>query len=85
IRVSRSYPGAIPVLLTDVVMPGLSGPELARVLAGIRPRMKVLYVSGYPDDASIPRVGPTEGTDFLQKPFTPVALEQRLRTLLDLA
>jgi two-component system, cell cycle sensor histidine kinase and response regulator CckA len=83
IRISRSYPGTIQVMLTDVVMPGLSGPELSRVLASVRPRMKVLYVSGYPDDASVPAVRPADGTDFLQKPFTPAALEQRLRQLLD--
>jgi CheY-like chemotaxis protein len=83
IRISRSYPGTIQVMLTDVVMPGLSGPELARLLAGVRPRMKVLYVSGYPDDASVPAVRTAAGTDFLQKPFTPAALEGRLRALLD--
>ena len=82
-RVSLSYPGTISVLLTDVVMPGLTGPDLARQLAPQRPRMKVLYVSGYPDDASIPHVCPADGTDFLQKPFAPSALEQRLRALLD--
>jgi PAS domain S-box-containing protein len=83
VRVSRTYPGTIHVMLTDVVMPGLTGPELACVLAGVRPRMKVLYVSGYTDDACIPAVRAAEGTDFLQKPFTPAALEGRLRTLLD--
>jgi PAS domain S-box-containing protein len=83
IRISRAYPGTIQVMLTDVVMPGLSGPELARVLGDLRPRMKVMYVSGYPDDDSVPMVRPADGTDFLQKPFTPTALENRLRTLLD--
>jgi PAS domain S-box-containing protein len=83
IQMSRSYSGTIQVLLTDVVMPGLSGPELARVLSGTRPQMKVLFVSGYPDEASVPRVRPADGTDFLQKPFTPALLEQRLRQLLD--
>jgi nitrogen-specific signal transduction histidine kinase len=83
VRVSRSYPGTIQVMLTDVVMPGLTGPELARVLSGVRPHMKVLYVSGYTDDACVPAVRAAEGTDFLQKPFTPAALESRLRTLLD--
>jgi CheY-like chemotaxis protein len=83
IRISRSYPRTIQVMLTDVVMPGLSGPELARVLSEVRPQMKVFYVSGYPDEASVPAVRPADGTDFLQKPFTPAALEQRLRQLLD--
>jgi two-component system, cell cycle sensor histidine kinase and response regulator CckA len=83
IQISRSYSGTIQVMLTDVVMPGLSGPELARVLASTRPQMKVFYVSGYPDEASVPKVRPADGTDFLQKPFTPAALELRLRQLLD--
>jgi CheY-like chemotaxis protein len=83
IRISRSYLGPIPVMLTDVVMPGLSGPELARILSVERPQMKVFYVSGYPDGASVPTVRPADGTDFLHKPFTPAALEQRLRQLLD--
>ncbi|HVR69574.1 MAG TPA: PAS domain S-box protein [Vicinamibacteria bacterium] len=83
VRLSRSHPGTIDVMVTDVIMPGRSGPELASALSGARPRMKVLYVSGYTDDAFIPAVSPAEGTDFLQKPFTPAALESRLRALLD--
>jgi PAS domain S-box-containing protein len=83
VRISRSYPGAIHAMLTDVIMPGLTGPEVARVLCALRTRMKVLYVSGYTDDAPVPTVKVQEGTAFLQKPFTPAALEETLRQLLD--
>jgi PAS domain S-box-containing protein len=69
------------MLLTDIVMPGLSGPELARYLLGLHPDTKVLYMSGYPEAAAgIPLL--SRG-NFMQKPFTAVQLLRRIREVLD--
>ena len=85
LRVCQEYPGPVHLLLTDVVMPGLSGRELAEQLALSHPKMKILYMSGYTDDTIIHHglLGP--GTVFLQKPFSPAALTQKLREVLDTA
>ncbi len=82
LRVGEGHQGRIDLLLTDVVMPGISGPQLARQLAGSRPELKVLYMSGYTDDAVIGYgVGVAE-TAFLRKPFTPTALAEKVREVL---
>ena len=76
--------GEISLLVTDVVMPEMDGRVLAERLRGARPRLPVLYLSGYaPDRALDARGGP--GLDFLPKPFTPAALLERVRSLLDAA
>jgi PAS domain S-box-containing protein len=73
----------IRLLLTDVVMPGMNGRELARQLVERNPRIKVLYMSGY-TEYTIGRHGVLEpGTYFLQKPFTPAALGSKVREILD--
>ncbi|HUS19424.1 MAG TPA: PAS domain S-box protein [Terriglobales bacterium] len=77
------HQGPIQLLLTDVVLEQMGGPELARRLAGIRPDMRVLYISGYTDDAIIHHGVLTEGTAFLQKPFTTEALAKKIRQVLD--
>jgi FixJ family two-component response regulator len=69
-------------LLTDVVLEQMGGPELAKRLTAIRPEMKVLYISGYTDDAVIHH-GVSTGTAFLQKPFTTDALAKKVREVLD--
>jgi two-component system cell cycle sensor histidine kinase/response regulator CckA len=80
---SEKYPGAIHLLLSDVVMPQMSGPELAKRLASSRPEMKVLCMSGYTDD-SIVRHGVLEARiAYLQKPITPETLTTKVRELLD--
>ena len=76
-------PGGIDLLVTDVVMPELSGRDLVRELRTVKPDLKVLYMSGYTDDAVL-RQGMLEpGAAFIQKPFRPDDLARRIRDLLD--
>ena len=83
LEVSGGFDGEIELLLTDVVMPGLSGRALADRLASTRPSTKVLYMSGY-TDAAIDQHGVLEpGLNYLQKPFTPDILAQKVREVLD--
>ncbi len=81
----EKHSGTIDILVSDVVMPQMSGPELARRLAAVRPTMKVLCMSGYTADAVV-RHGVLEGgIAFLQKPFTPETLTAKVRQVLDAA
>ena len=72
----------IDLLLTDVVMPGMSGAELAERFHALRPEAGVLYASGYADEA-VMRLGIRDGVPFLQKPFEPDELVRRVRELMD--
>lgn len=81
--VAEQYQGAIHLMLSDVVMPGISGRELAELLMPLRREMKVLYMSGYTDDAIVHHGVLDEGTAFIEKPFTPNALSQKIREVLD--
>jgi len=82
-QLCREHAGRIQLLLTDVVMPGMSGRALAERRLGQRPAMKVLYMSGY-DDAAIVKHGVLEpGVMFLPKPFTTGALAAKVREVLD--
>jgi DNA-binding NtrC family response regulator len=71
------------LLLTDVIMPGSSGPQLFKRLAQQRPELKVLYMSGYTDDTIVHQGQLDPRVEFLQKPFTADALHRRVRSVLD--
>jgi FixJ family two-component response regulator len=75
--------GTLRNMVTDVVMPGIDGPELAKLLAAKRPDMRVLYVSGYADHAIVQHGHLEPGLAFLQKPFTANGLAQKVREVLD--
>ena len=74
---------SIDVLLTDVVLPGASGPELTRQLIERRPGLKVIYMSGYPEDAIVEHGVFNPGIAFLTKPFTDEMLRRKIREVLD--
>ncbi len=82
LRLGQEHAGPIHLLLTDVVMPGMTGRELADRLAPRRPEMKVLYMSGYADGAIVRHGVLTPGMTFLPKPFTPDALVWKVREVL---
>lgn len=83
LEMARACPTKIDLLLTDVVMPGMNGRELAELLTLERPETRVLFASGYTDDAVLLHGVRTDEISFIQKPFTPPALVQRVRDVLD--
>jgi two-component system, cell cycle sensor histidine kinase and response regulator CckA len=83
VRLCARHAGSIHLLLTDVVLPGMSGPALASRLAAIRPALKVMYMSGYPEDAIVRRDLLDPETVFLPKPFTLETLVRKVRENLD--
>ena len=83
IQLSQDHDGPIDLLITDMVMPRMNGRELAAKLAPLRPRMKILYISGYTEEAIIRNGVLDPGTSFLEKPFSPDTLARRVRELLD--
>ena len=82
-RIAASHSGRIDLLLTDVVMPGLTGHQLAEELRRTRPRLKVLYTSGYAEDPKTLLELEKEDVAFIQKPYAPLALAQKVRELLE--
>jgi len=82
LRIAEETKEQIHILVTDVVMPGMGGRELARQLVALRPGIGVLYLSGYTEEAIVPEgvLGP--GTAFLQKPFTLQNLTEKVREVL---
>jgi PAS domain S-box-containing protein len=83
LEIAGRHSGPIHLLLTDVVMPQVGGPALARQLLRDRPEIKVLYVSGYTDDEVLSHGVAQGSVAFLQKPFTAVALLREIREVLD--
>jgi PAS domain S-box-containing protein len=83
LELAGGHEGRIHLLLTDLMMPGMTGPQLAARLVVERPELKVLYMSGYADNAIAhqERLGPA--TEFLPKPFAPEVLARRVRQVLD--
>lgn len=83
IELARMHQATIQLLLTDVVLPGMSGRTLAADLVHQHPESKVLYMSGYTDDAIVHHGVLEAGTWFIQKPFSADALAQKVREILD--
>ncbi|MCS6859198.1 MAG: PAS domain S-box protein [Abditibacteriales bacterium] len=83
LRLSQQHAGPIHLLLTDVMMPLMSGRELAEQLTAQRPETKVLYMSGYTDNAIVNHGVLAPGIAYLQKPFSPAVLTQKVREVLD--
>lgn len=83
LRVAARTSG-IALVLTDIIMPGMSGAELAQALRAENPRVKLLFMSGYSDEAVMLHCPAIADTGFVQKPFTPQTLDARIRELLDL-
>ncbi|MDQ3428124.1 MAG: response regulator, partial [Gemmatimonadota bacterium] len=83
LALARDLAGPVHVLLTDAVMPGMSGKVLAERLGTARPETRVVFMSGYTDDAVLDRSVVESGITFLQKPFTPVRLAAAVRSALD--
>jgi CheY-like chemotaxis protein len=77
------YVGEIHLLVADLVMPGMTGRELARFLTHERPGLRVLFISGYSDQGAEPRGSEAASEAFLQKPFTAVVLARQVRQVLD--
>jgi two-component system cell cycle sensor histidine kinase/response regulator CckA len=83
VRLSREHRETIRMLVTDVVMPGMGGRALAEEIGRERPRIKVLYMSGYTSDALGEQGVLAEGIELIEKPFTPAELVERVRKVLD--
>ncbi len=83
LRLLGEHHGPIHLLLTDVVMPEMNGRQLVAAVRGVSPHLRVLYMSGYTDDAVVRNGILTAADHFLQKPFTPLALAAKVRAVLD--
>ena len=82
LKLCKSHPGQIDLLVTDVVMPELGGRELAEAALKLRPGLKVVFMSGHTQDVIL-KEGVQQGAAFLHKPFTPMQLAQKVRDTLD--
>jgi DNA-binding NtrC family response regulator len=82
-RIAEEHSNAIHLLVSDIVMPGLSGPDLAQRIACRRPQMRVLYMSGFAGGLNTASGTLSSGVTVLPKPFTPEQLAQQVRACLD--
>jgi CheY-like chemotaxis protein len=82
LEICAKYDGPIHLLLTDVVMPQMSGPMVAEKVVALRPDIKVLYMSGYTDDSVVRHGVLAQEMPFIQKPFSPIALRNKIREVL---
>ncbi len=82
LRVSQAHEGQIDLIITDVVMPKMGGREAAERLQPLYPQMKVIYMSGYTDNAIVQHGVLAPGLNFLQKPFLPEGLAHKVREAL---
>jgi len=82
LEIADNYSGRIDIMVTDIVMPGDSGPELAEAMGELRPEMPVLFISGYAENALVQRGVVREEVHYLQKPFDPEKLLRKIRTVL---
>jgi DNA-binding NtrC family response regulator len=80
---ARSYPDTIHLLLTDIVMPGMNGQVLASEVNWHRPDIRNIFMSGYTEHAMLQKILSEPGAAFLQKPFTPSQLLEKVREILD--
>jgi two-component system cell cycle sensor histidine kinase/response regulator CckA len=83
IQLCERHPGEIALFITDMVLPKLSGPQVAERVLELRPGVRIIYTSGYPGKASIPNRLRQNGTTFFEKPFTPDTLVRKVRAVLD--
>lgn len=83
LEIARGHPKVIELLLTDIMMPGMNGVEVATEVGRIRPGIRIFYMSGYADQDLVREGLLSPGTRFLQKPFTPQELAERVREILD--
>ncbi len=82
LAIAEGHDGKIDLVITDVIMPGIGGRELVKQLARARPSTKILYLSGYTEDAIVSEGSLEEGTAFLQKPFSLQSLSRKVREVL---
>ncbi len=82
LRVCKEHDGQIDLMITDVVMPKMGGKKLAERLQPLYPHMKVIYMSGYTDNAIVEHGVLAPGLNFLQKPFSPEGLARKVREVL---
>jgi DNA-binding response OmpR family regulator len=83
IRISDEYPDPIPLAVSDVILPGMRGPEMVKQMRHTRRDLRVLYISGYTDDDALSAGVLEAGEGFLQKPFSLHSLTQTVRAVLD--